>query len=551
MFKKISKQTYLLLIILIIASFFRLYNLSGTNSAPPGLYPDEAINGNNASEALDTGDFKIFYPENNGREGLFINIQAMFIKVFENEPWVLRLPSAIFGILTVLGIYLFSATLFNNASIGLLSAFFTAISFWHINFSRIGFRAIMAPFLLVWAFYLLILAINKNNTVNKPLRADNPSWLLSAFAGLIYGAGFYSYIAYRATPLLILIIFLIYYFKSRAPVIARSPAKRGVVIPFSVIPGLTRNPDLVNKKHKEDVWEVFRIFALFIFISILPLTAYFIQNPQDFIGHASQLSVSNSASPLKDLGSNILKTAGMFNFSGDTNWRHNFAGKPELYWPIGILFLIGLTSVFKISKSQYPISNKIFNFKFPKLGIRNWELGILTAWLAIAALPVIISNEGIPHALRSILMIPPVFILAGVGTLKLYELLINKIPGFYHKHDKLVKNSFLLICALLITQSYNYYFIEWGNNSNVEYAFRQSYVDMGEMLNSLPKETMKYVVVENGGVNVRGIPMPAQTVMFITDTFTLEKQAEKNIHYLLPSQEKDRSENNALFFYLK
>ena len=156
MFKKISKQTYLLLIILIIASFFRLYNLSGTNSVPPGLYPDEAINGNNASEALDTGNFKVFYPENNGREGLFINIQAVFIKVFSNEPWVLRLPSAIIGILTVLGIYLFSATLFNNASIGLLSSFFTAISFWHINFSRIGFRAIMAPFLLVWALYFLI-----------------------------------------------------------------------------------------------------------------------------------------------------------------------------------------------------------------------------------------------------------------------------------------------------------------------------------------------------------------------------------------------------------
>ena len=55
----------------------------------------------------------------------------------------------------------------------------------------------------------------------------------------------------------------------------------------------------------------------------------------------------------------------------------------------------------------------------------------------------------------------------------------------------------------------------------------------------------------SNGVEVRGIPMPAQTVMFITDTFTLKKQAEKNIHYLLPDQEKDRSENNALFLYLK
>ncbi|MHB9020007.1 MAG: glycosyltransferase family 39 protein, partial [Minisyncoccota bacterium] len=307
MFKNISKQTFLLLLVLIIASFFRLYNLSGIDTGvPPGLYPDEAINGNNALEAIDTNDFKIFYPENNGREGLFINIQALFLKLFGNEPWVLRLPSAIFGILTILGIYLFGSILFNNTSIGLLSSFFTAISFWHINFSRIGFRAIMAPFFLVWALYLLILAIKKNNTFNKPLNADHSSWLLAAFSGLIYGAGFYSYIAYRITPLLILVIFFIYWLKNI---------------------------------RKEDVLEVFKIFTLFTFIAILPLSVYFIQNPQDFLGRTTQISIFTSATPLKDLGSNILKTAGMFNFSGDTNWRHNFAGKPELYWPIGITFI--------------------------------------------------------------------------------------------------------------------------------------------------------------------------------------------------------------------
>jgi hypothetical protein len=31
--------------------------------------------------------------------------------------------------------------------------------------------------------------------------------------------------------------------------------------------------------------------------------------------------------------------------------------------------------------------------------------------------------------------------------------------------------------------------------------------------------------------------MPAQTVMFITDTFEPEEQAAKNIHYVLPGDE--------------
>src|SRR3989344_8126331 len=74
-----SKNTRILLLtgILIIAAFFRLWQL---DSIPPGLFPDEAMNGNNAFEALHGGGFKIFYRENNGREGLFINIQALSMK---------------------------------------------------------------------------------------------------------------------------------------------------------------------------------------------------------------------------------------------------------------------------------------------------------------------------------------------------------------------------------------------------------------------------------------------------------------------------------------
>ncbi len=547
MLKNISKQTFLLLMILIIASFFRLYNLYGVDSVPPGLYPDEAMNGNNALEALDTvpsaGGFQIFYQENNGREGLFINIQALSLKLFGNEPWALRLPSAIFGILTVLGIYLFGSTLFNNASIGLLSAFFTAISFWHINFSRIGFRAIMAPFFLVWALYLLILAIKKNGAFDKLLQANHQAWLLAAFGGLVYGAGFYTYIAYRATPLLVFIIFFVYYFKSHASVIARCPRP-------SFAEGFGR-----AKRGNLNVLKVFKIFILFAFIAILPLSAYFIQNPQDFFGRTAQISIFTSDTPLKDLGTNIIKTAGMFNFSGDENWRHNFSGKPELYWPIGITFIFGILYGLKnLFSARGAVPTGRQGSAFGEKIINNKEFILLFSWLIIAALPVIISTEGIPHALRSLLMIPPVFILAGAGALKIYELLIHKISGFYHKHDKLMKNSFILLCALLIAQSYNYYFIEWGANTNVDYAFRQSYVDIGKILNALPKETMKYVVVENSassGVIVRGIDMSAQTVMFITDTFTTKKQVEKNIHYLRSGQEADIYENDALFFYLK
>ena len=83
-----NKTFLLLLVILLIASFFRLWQL---DTIPPGLYPDEAINGN---EAL-SNPWKVFYPENNGREGLFINLISLSFSIFGISIWSLRIVPAV------------------------------------------------------------------------------------------------------------------------------------------------------------------------------------------------------------------------------------------------------------------------------------------------------------------------------------------------------------------------------------------------------------------------------------------------------------------------
>jgi len=503
MFKSLVISRWSLVIIIIVAAFFRLYNIA---ELPPGLYPDEAMNGNNALEALSpNGQFKWFYPENNGREGLFINIQALSIYTFGNEPWALRLISAIFGILTVLGVYFLAKELFRenlkfkilnpkqnqnlnnlNSKIALLSSFFLAINFWHINFSRIGFRAIMAPLFLTWGIYFLIKTLNSLKTKNYKLK--------TMLGGLIYGLGFHSYIAYRVTPLLILIIIALYWLQNK------------------------------DWQIRKKILLVVSGYTLMALVAFAPLGLYFLQHPQDFFGRTTQVSVFNSPTPLKDLGINIAKTAGMFNFSGDWNWRHNIAGQPLLFWPIGILFIIGIILGLK----------KLIDINRDSLrDIYRYSFIILFSWIIIASLPIIISNEGLPHALRAILMIPPVFILAGVGGVWLYKkMTYNLQPTTY--------NALLIaICLLLIgivINAYYSYFIKWGKNPNVQGAFAQNYVDIGRQLNALPKELPKYVVVKAGGVDVRGLPMPTQTTMFITDTFTPEKRKENNIFYVLPNE---------------
>lgn len=108
-----TKKYVFLFGILIIATFFRFYHFTTT---PPGLYPDEAIDGNNAAEVAHTGQFKVFYTEDNGREGLYVNIIAVILKEFPiYEPWIIRLPAAVAGVLTVLGIYFLVAELFKES----------------------------------------------------------------------------------------------------------------------------------------------------------------------------------------------------------------------------------------------------------------------------------------------------------------------------------------------------------------------------------------------------------------------------------------------------
>ncbi|MDZ4385210.1 MAG: hypothetical protein U0944_02205, partial [Candidatus Moranbacteria bacterium] len=96
--KNKKKLAYILLfLILALGLFLRTYHI---DTAPPGIYPDEAVNGQDAIRALETGEFQWFYPANQGREGLFMNLIAFCFKFFGISILTLKLPAIIFGTLT-------------------------------------------------------------------------------------------------------------------------------------------------------------------------------------------------------------------------------------------------------------------------------------------------------------------------------------------------------------------------------------------------------------------------------------------------------------------
>lgn len=480
-----NKGLIFLLIIIAIAAFFRLWQI---DSIPPGLYPDEAIYANDALDSLKTGNFRVFYPENNGREGLFIWLLAFSFSTFGISIWSLKIVPATIGILTILGLYLLTKELFINQGentsryIAFLSSFFLAISFWHVNFSRIGFRAILLPFILVFAFYFLFKALNQLKNKSKQLYSS------VAFSGIIFGLGFYSYSSFRMVVLILAFIFipLLFFYK------------------------------------KQNLFKKFLLFTFyflfFIFIVALPIGLYFLQNPEYFIGRMAPISIFAAENPIKEFGKSLILHLGMFNFYGDSNWRHNFAGSPQLFWPIGILFLIG----FVLSLKEL--------IKFPKhknlsLVTSHW---LLVIWLFVMLLPGILTYEGIPHALRTIGVIPPVYIFAGLASWNLY----NFFDQNTRNKKLLILTSIIFLLMVMVVQ-FDKYFLKWAKRPEVKDAFSKNYVEIGNYLNSLSPEIQKYVVVNVSGVPVpypHGLPMSAQTVMFIERT----KYGKTQSIYLLP-----------------
>ncbi|MDP3710246.1 MAG: glycosyltransferase family 39 protein [bacterium] len=503
----LKKECIIIAVILFLGAFFRFYDLGKT---PPGLYPDEAMNGNNALEAIYSNDigvysFKIFYPENNGREGFFINLQAISVAVFGNTPWALRVVSALFGTLTILGLYLLTKELFKNTAISLLSSFFLAISFWHINFSRIGFRAIMVPFLSVFALYFLL----------KGIRGEK-IWDF-IWAGVFTGLGLQTYIAFRFVPFVILIPLLWYATQS-----------------------VKRKAQSHNLKLKTKILHIalFLVTALIIF---LPLGLYFLQNPQDFLGRGGQVSIFSAQSPIKEFLKSNLLTLQMFFFKGDCNWRHNLACQPQLNPIVAIFFLIGLILSLKsvLTKSHFVMVLTDRSLSDPLAHL------VLLCWILFLSLPATLTREGLPHALRSIGMIPPVMILAGLGcwwVLEKIDLWLEnqkkKWPAYKNQLERLNKEIVLLVLVVFLAityTTYRDYFVRWANNPNTYFAFSTDLWNLGKYLDGLPEDVHKYIIVNSSGTEVRGIPMPAQTVMFATNSFAPSRK-ERNFTYVGPDQ---------------
>ncbi|MCB0036609.1 MAG: glycosyltransferase family 39 protein [Anaerolineales bacterium] len=180
-----------MLLITVVAAVLRLWQL---DHLPPGLYRDEAYNGLDALEVL-AGNWQLYFANNNGREPFYIYLTAVSVGLFGRAAWAVRLGAAVVGTLTTLTVYQLGKSWFDER-IGFLSAWLWAVTVWPVHLSRIGFRTVtVVPFLALSAWLLTV-----------AYKRQRPLWWVTA--GLVYGLGYYTYLAIRFTPLLLLLAFL-------------------------------------------------------------------------------------------------------------------------------------------------------------------------------------------------------------------------------------------------------------------------------------------------------------------------------------------------------
>ncbi|MCU0496334.1 MAG: glycosyltransferase family 39 protein [Anaerolineae bacterium] len=281
------------LLILLIAAFARLYLLG---EAPPGLQHDEIFKAQEGRALIEQGDFRVFYPSNQGHEGLYVWLNAIAYVLFGTSVIMVKFPAFACGMITVALTYRLTREIF-NPRVAMIAAGLIAVSFWAISVNRMGLRANLLPMialLVVWGTYQITF--------------KRPSWPITILTGLALGAAIYTYTASFVVYLAYGAFLLVILFLKRA--IWRELILIGLIGALLTLPMIVIR--LTDPQGQDRVSTITR-----------PLNDFLAGQPDELIGNAWGL-------------------IGMPFFTGDPEWRYNVANRPVFASPVGLLVYVGL-----------------------------------------------------------------------------------------------------------------------------------------------------------------------------------------------------------------
>ena len=409
-------------VVLLVAIFLRLYSL---DTVPSGLSHDEAENGIDALRILD-GERPIFLAENNGREVLFIYLQALSVALLGQTDLALRAVSAIIGILTVVAAYLLIRRMF-SARIALLACGWLTISFWHVIFSRVGLRSISLPLFLAVGFYCLWRGLEGARS-QPPSNINSPRPVIwFALGGIVIGLSLYTYSTARFAPI--------------------------VMVALGLYLALL---------HRQMLRQALPGLALALALStlvFLPQGLFFLRHPESFLERAQEVWILNpelhEGNPGQALFHSALRSLGMFAIRGDSYWDTFIEGRP-IFDPISaVLMLMGAALAVR-------------RFRDP-------AYGFIVIWLVVMFVPNLLVIEANPSHVRATALIPAIFSLPAFGAVWLWEAWESR--RFLRQADASVMLRavpvFVVSLAFLggAFHTYHSYFGIWANGPRIAQHF--------------------------------------------------------------------------------
>lgn len=422
----------LLIGIMALGSFLRTYQVG---DVPPGLHYDEAYYALDALNLLTDDTYPIFFEANNGREPLFIYLLALMFRIAGPSQFTLRLTAALLGALTIPGVFFLAKESFAAFGTrfalvaGVLSALVLGTLYWHVNYSRIGLRAITMP--LAEALVLLLFW----RAIRTRRRRD------FIWAGVLLGASMYTYLAARLlAPLLVLLLLLV---------------------------AIEERTFLM--RHWTDVAVLFGVALL---IS-LPLWLYFLQHPGLFIYRLSQITLDSAVArgePQQSFWTNLWRTAGMFMSAGDWGWADNLPGRP-VFDTVGIVgfamwLLIALVHFRKARYIQWPIC------------------------LALMVVPTLLTNYA-PTYTRSIGAVIPCAVLTGLGFAQIWLWLDRRLSASWSAVG--LVGLALVVAAYCGLTTFRDYFLIWAQQPEVAESFDEEMLRTARAISDLPAQSSVYV----------------------------------------------------------
>ena len=424
------KKTKLLIpfVIILIALFLRFYWL---DTIPNGLYQDETALGYNAYsiEKIGKDEHGKVYPlyfKSFGDYKLptYIYTTALSIKLFGPNEFAVRFPSAVFGTLSVLILFLLVKKLSKNTALASVSALLLAINPWHLHFSRAGFEVNLALFFTLLGTLLFITSINARARIGLFLAAAT-CFVLAEYS-------------YNVTRLLspLLFIGLIINFRSELRKISHlSKAFLVLSLLLVIFPFVT---------------------TFFINTGISATTGNLLLGPDNI---AKNIEFRSYLSSWPDVLQKIFFNKWTFIF-----WQYleNIISS----FSVKFLFIegsqhgnhgIGNTGVFYLFQSLLILIGGVY-------AVRNKAkyLYVFFDWLAITILVLSLSKE-VPHATRGFFLVIPLTVFSAYGLL-VFENGIRRLKNIY------LKISIGALASVIVFFSLLYYFTSYYLVFPVRYA---------------------------------------------------------------------------------